>query len=72
MALNTLHSHQTTPHTVVCIHKQLVQADSHCTEEQRVLISGVIGSQVVEVEDPYLEHSVVGTHTQVGHHTDGQ
>ncbi len=48
------------------------QAHLHCTEEQGVLVSGMVRGQVVEIEYTYLEHSVVGTHTHVGYQTDGE
>ena len=41
---------------------------SHSTEEQAVLISGVVGGEVVQVEYPNLEGSEVGTETEVGHY----
>ena len=40
----------------------------HGTEEQAVFICRVPGGEVVEVEDAYPEHCVVGTDTEIGHH----
>jgi len=48
-------------HTAKCI-KRL-----HGTEQQAVLISGMGGRQVIQVEHLDLEYCVVGTPAEVGH-----
>ena len=45
--------------------------NSHCAEEEAVLVCAVSRSEVVEVEDPNLEDSEVGTDTEVGNSDDG-
>ena len=44
---------------------------SHGTKEEAVLVRAVARSQVVEVEDPDLEHGEVGTDAEVGNGDDG-
>ena len=58
-------------HTLICTGGQLVTVSSHGTEEEAVLVCAVARSEVVEVEDPDLEDSVVGTDTEVGNSDDG-
>ena len=53
---------------------QVVEADGqgqpakeHGTEQEAVLVRGVVGGQVVQVEDADAEHCEVGTHAQIRH-----
>lgn len=48
-----------------------MELHSHGAEEEAVLIRAVTRSQVVEVEDPDLEHGEVGTDAEVGNGDDG-
>ena len=60
-------------------HVEVVEADGqgqpgeeHSTEEQTILVSGVVGGDVVQVEDTDAEHSEVGTDAQVCHYANRQ
>ena len=59
-------------------HVEVVETDGqgqpgeeHGTEEQAVLVSGVVGGNVIQVEDADAKDREVGTDTQVGHDANG-
>ncbi len=60
-------------------HVEVVETDGqgqpgeeHGAEEQAVLVCGVVGGNVVQVEDADAEDSEVGTDTEVGYDANGQ
>ena len=39
--------------------------NSHSAENQRILVSLMVGRQIIEVQNSHLEQCIVGTYTQV-------